>query len=138
MEEIQRASKGNGFVMMVRNNEKCREFMDTIIPTLDSSEICFLYSQFMGYILPKHSAFQQRTYDFVHSHNWNLEYLHTSGHASREALEEVCKKVNPRLAIIPIHRDAESDFRSLDIPQELRDRVVTKSTSIEDVEIVIK
>ena len=138
MEEIQRASKGNGFVMMVRNNEKCREFMDTIIPTLDSSEICFLYSQFMGYILPKHSAFQQRTYDFVHSHNWNLEYLHTSGHASREALEEVCKKVNPRLAIIPIHRDAESDFRSLDIPQELKDRVVTKSTSIEDVEIVIK
>ena len=138
MEEIQRASKEKGFVMMVRNNEKCRKFMDAIIPTLDSSEICFLYSQFMGYILPKHSAFQKKTYDFVHSHNWNLEYLHTSGHASREALEEVCKKVNPRLAIIPIHRDAESDFRSLNIPQELKDKVVTKNAKIQDVEIVIK
>ena len=50
----------------------------------------------------------------------------------------VCKSVNPRMAIIPIHREAKSDFRSLDLPQELKDRVVTKSTSIEDVKIIIK
>lgn len=138
LDEIQRASKGKGFVMMVRNNNDCRKFIDDIIPMLNPGETCFVYSQFMGYILPKHSAFQQRTYDFVHSYDWHIEYLHTSGHASREALEEVCKKVDPRQAIIPIHREAESDFRSLNIPQELKDKVVTQSAKVGDVEIVIK
>ena len=138
MDEIQCASKGKGFVMMVRNNNDCRKFIDDIIPMLNPGETCFVYSQFMGYILPKHSAFQQRTYDFVHSYDWHIEYLHTSGHASREALEEVCKKVDPRQAIIPIHREAESDFRSLNIPQELKDKVVTQSAKVGDVEIIIK
>jgi ribonuclease J len=138
MEKILNASQGKGVVMIVRNNKKCREFIETIYPSLNPNETCFLYSQFFGYILPKHSAFQKNTYDFVHSHNWQIEYLHTSGHASREALAMVCTKVDPQLAIIPIHRDAESDFRSLDIPEELKNRVVTKDTSIENVKIVIK
>lgn len=124
--------------MMVRNNQKCREFIDTIYPTLRPEETCFLYSQFLGYIMKEHSAFQQSTYDFVHSRDWHFEYLHTSGHASREALAMVCNKVNPRLAIIPIHREAESDFRSLDIPQELKDKVHTESTTLEGVKIIIK
>jgi ribonuclease J len=138
LEEIQNAVQKKGFVMMVRNNRNCREFIDSIYPTLKPKETCFLYSQFLGYILKEHSAFQQSTYDFVHSHDWHFEYLHTSGHASREALAAVCNAVNPRLAIIPIHREAGSDFRSLDLPQELKDKVHTESTTIEDVKIIIK
>lgn len=138
LEEIQNAAQNKGVVMMVRNNQKCREFIDTIYPTLRPEETCFLYSQFLGYIMKEHSAFQQSTYDFVHSRDWHFEYLHTSGHASREALAMVCNKVNPRLAIIPIHREAESDFRSLDITQELKDKVHTESTTIEGVKIIIK
>jgi len=42
----------------------------------------------------------------------------------------VCRTVNPRLAIIPIHKEAESDFRLLDITDELKDKVVTNSTTI--------
>lgn len=137
-EEIRAASKANGFVMLVRNNYRIRKFIDTIYPELDSTKTCFIYSQFKGYILKKHSAFQQRTFDFVHSHDWTVKYLHTSGHASKETLTEVCAKVNPKLAIIPIHREAKSEFRSLDLPQELKDKVVTKTTTIEDVRIIIK
>ena len=138
MDTIGKASKANGFVAIVRNNTHCREFIDAIFPMISPKETCFLYSQFLGYILPTHSAFQRLTYDFVHSHGWNIDYLHTSGHASRESLAEICKKVNPRLAIIPIHREAKSDFRSLDLPQELKDKVHTESTTIEGVKIVIK
>lgn len=67
-----------------------------------------------------------------------MRQLHTSGHASREALEMVCKRVHPNLTIIPIHREAKSDFCSLDLPQELKDKVHTESITLEDVEIVIK
>lgn len=138
MEELRAAAKENGFVMMVRNNNRIRTFIDTIYPELNPQHTLFIYSQFQGYILKEHPAFQQKTYDFVHSHDWHIEYLHTSGHASREALAAVCTKVNPRLAIIPIHRDARSDFNSLDIPQELKDKVVTETTTIEDMEIIVK
>ena len=138
MEEIRAASKTNGFLMMVRNNYRIRNFIDTIYPELDSAMTRFIYSQFQGYIEKGHSAFQQLTYDFVHAHDWTIEYLHTSGHASRETLTEVCKKVNPMLAIIPIHREAKSDFRKLNLPQELKDKVHTSSITLSDVKIIIK
>jgi ribonuclease J len=127
-----------GFTMLVRNNQYMRNYLDRIMKGLDKEQCCLVYSQFLGYILPDHSAFQKTTYDFVHSRDWNIEYLHTSGHASRDALAMVCEKVNPRLAIIPIHRQANSDFRSLDIPQDLKDKVHTESTKLEDIEIIIK
>lgn len=138
MEEIRAASKANGFVMLVRNNYRIRKFIDTIYPELDSKKTCLIYSQFTGYIFKEHPAFQQRTFDFVHSHDWEVKYLHTSGHASKETLTEVCTKVDPKLAIIPIHREAKSEFRSLDLPQELKNKVVTDTTIVEDVKIIIK
>ena len=88
--------------------------------------------------MKEHGAFQQSTYDFVHSHDWHIEYLHTSGHASRETLTAVCCTVNPRLAIIPIPREAGSDFRSLDLPQELKDKVHTGSTNLGDLVITVR
>ena len=137
-DEVMSEDCKRGFTMLVRNNKRMRGHIDKIMEGLDKEQCCLVYSQFLGYILPEHSAFQQNTYDFIHSREWNIEYLHTSGHASRDTLVAVCKSVNPRMAIIPIHREAKSDFRSLDLPQELKDRVVTKSTSIEDVKIIIK
>ena len=126
-----------GITMMIRATDTFSGIIDSMKPYLNFDRTCLIYSMFEGYIDEKCNTFQRRLYDFIHSYDWHIETLHTSGHASREALEEVCKKVNPRLAIIPIHQDAESDFRSLNIPQELKDRVVTKSTSIEDVKIDI-
>ena len=137
-DEVMNEDCKRGFTMLVRNNKRMRGHIDRIMEGLDKEQCCLVYSQFLGYILPEHSAFQQNTYDFIHSREWNIEYLHTSGHASRDTLVAVCKSVNPRLAIIPIHREAKSDFRSLDLPQELKDKVHTESVTLEDVKIVIK
>ena len=68
----------------------------------------------------------------------NIHDIHTSGHADCETLAEVCRKVNPRLAIIPIHKDEKSDYRTLDIPQNLKDKVITESMVVDGVEIEIK
>ena len=139
-EEIQKNLPRNGITMLIRNNYQIRKMIDELYPLMNPERTCLVYSQFRGYVLKEHKAFQQRTYDFIHSKDWQIKYLHTSGHASREALAAVCEKVNPRYAIIPIHRDAESDFRSLPISQELKDKVLTATPheAIGGIDVVIK
>jgi ribonuclease J len=66
-----------------------------------------------------------------------IEKIHTSGHASAEALADVCNLVNPTTAIIPIHSEHAKDFGKLDISEELKSKIVTKSTIIQDIEIKI-
>lgn len=127
-----------GFTMVVRNSDKFRGWLDELMPQLPEGETVLIYSQFMGYILPEHKAYNASTYGFVHSHDWNLEYLHTSGHASRDALAMVCRTVNPAAAIIPIHRESGSDFTSLGISEELKGRVVTGDTTVDDIEIKVQ
>lgn len=68
----------------------------------------------------------------------NIIPMHTSGHADVATLAEVCETTNPRLAIIPIHKDKNSDFRSLKISDELKSRVVTQSTTVADITIEVK
>lgn len=64
--------------------------------------------------------------------------MHTSGHADVATLAEVCETTHPRLAIIPIHKDQNSDFRSLKISDELKSKVVTESTNVADITIEVK
>ena len=105
---------------------------------LPKEETVLIYSQFLGYILPDHKAYNTNTDKFVHSHDWNHEYLHTSGHASKETLAQVCNLVNPHTAIIPIHTEKGSDFTSLDISDELKSKVVTSDTVADDIEIQVR
>ena len=139
-EEIQKNIPRNGITMLIRNNYQIRKMIDELYPLMNPERTSLVYSQFRGYVLKEHKAFQQRTYDFIHSKDWHIEYLHTSGHASREALAAVCEKVNSRYAIIPIHREAESDFRSLPISQELKDKVLTETPNgpVGGIDIVIR
>lgn len=64
--------------------------------------------------------------------------IHTSGHADCATLSAVCKTVNPRLAIIPIHKDKNTDFRTLQLPDNLKEKVTTQRTTRQGVEIIIK
>ena len=129
---------GFGFTMLVRASGKFKEQTDSLMALLPKEETVFIYSQFRGYILPEHPAYNADTYKFVRSHDWNFGYLHTSGHASKETLAQVCNMVNPHTAIIPIHTEKGSDFTSLDIPEELKNKVVTNDTIVDDIEIKVR
>ena len=74
---------------------------------------------FKGYITPEHKAFNDSLLKFVKQFP-NFEYCHTSGHASKEALENLICKINPKETIIPIHTDAISGFDSLNLPESLK------------------
>ena len=61
--------------------------------------------------------------------------FHTSGHADVGTLEEVCRILSPRLGIIPIHKNALSTYKSLEIAKEFN--VVESSMRISNVDISI-
>lgn len=128
----------SGFTMLVRRSEKFKAWLEALMPLLPENETGLIYSQFKGYIVPGHRAYSQEADELVHSYGWNFEYLHTSGHASRDTIAKVCRLVNPCSAIIPIHKEKESDFTSLDISNELKSKVVTGDTVADGVEIIIQ
>lgn len=126
-----------GFTMLVRASDKYRRWVEGLLPQLNPDETVLVYSMFRGYILPTHTAFNPKTKAFVDLFP-NFEYLHTSGHATTDTLAEVCRTVNPRTAIIPIHREKDSDFAALDIGDELCERVITTSQTVDGIEMIIK
>ncbi len=126
-----------GFTMLVRTSDKYRRWVESLLPQLNPDETVLVYSMFRGYILPAHTAYNPKTKAFVERFP-NFEYLHTSGHATTDTLAEVCRTVNPSTAIIPIHREKDSDFASLEIGDELRSRVTTTSQTVDGIEIVVK
>ena len=75
-------------------------------------------------------------YNFVHKYDWKVEYLHTSGHASKDALKEICEFTNPTTAIIPIHKERKGTLQSLKLNVECP--IVESSMVINDITIIVK
>lgn len=108
-----------GFTMVVRDNPTFRKWIGFLLPLLDPAQTVLVYSQYKGYVEQ-----QKRLQEFVRMFGCRMEYVHTSGHATRKTLAKVCNLTNPTTAIIPIHKDAAADFLSLVIPDDLKAKVV--------------
>ena len=84
--------KEKGFVMLVRDNKISKMLMEQF------PNSTFIYSQWEGYL---NANFK----DYKHLQKFvpkDYIYLHTSGHASYNSIQQVCKTLNPKI-IIPIH-----------------------------------
>ena len=58
--------------------------------------------------------------------------VHTSGHADTQTLADVCKTVNPRIGVIPIHKDET-------LPEISEYRIFRQGkTTIENISISIQ
>jgi len=129
--------KRYGFLMFVRNSPTFVKRIKEVFQKtgISPSEVNFIYSQFKGYILKDHPAFKQSLYDFVYSYNWTFNPLHTSGHASKEALTRVVNMTKPSVAIIPIHKEKLGLFNQLDL--DVNCPIVEKTCTIGEIEIQI-
>ena len=58
---------------------------------------------------------------------WSIYQAHTSGHASKEALESLLCMTNPNDAIIPIHTESGSAFADFIIPEHLKERICVEN-----------
>ncbi len=130
----------HGFCMMVRPNGftdgKYWKFTQLTINKIPKDERLAIYSMWSGY-LDREEVRNLNHVDFVSQFEGNVERIHTSGHASSECLAELCKMTSPRLAIIPIHSERSSDYYNLPISEELKNRIVLESKSIDGIDILI-
>lgn len=96
-----------GFVMLVRANQSSKRVMEKF------PNHVFVYSEWEGYIDEKNKDNKnyERIREFVPK---DYIYLHTSGHADRDAIEKVCNTVKPKI-LIPIHGENPKDFEKVKI-----------------------
>lgn len=124
--------KSSGFCMLVRPTNKFSSFADSILARLDPKETILVYSMWSEYKNPESEHAKKDYLDFIKKFP-ELREIHTSGHASPQCLAEVCNLVNPRLGIIPIHSEKSADYQQLKIKEQLRRKVITESTIVENV-----
>ncbi len=136
-EEMQK----EGFTMFVRASDKSNKFLrflNVILPMLDPSQTLFIYSMWGGY-LDRAETFKpenKKLQDCFNKEGYPpIERLHTSGHATMETLRKVCETLKPGTAIIPIHREANSDFGAIGLSEELKKKIVTEDSIMNDIEI---
>jgi ribonuclease J len=125
--------KKSGFLMFVRKNDQNNgpTFIDECIAKLPKQQQLLIYSMWSGYLL-KEDCVKQEYVDFRNQF-LNTLYLHTSGHASIDCIEKVCKLINPRY-IIPIHGEEPQKMNCF-IP-EFKDKTILNDFNENNVEIL--
>lgn len=121
-----------GFTMVVRDNPTFRKWIGYLKFLLNPAETVLVYSQYKGYLND-----QPKLQEFVKMFECNVEYVHTSGHATRKTLAKICTIVNPKSAIIPIHKASGNDLRTLDISDDLKNKVVDSTAIVNEIRIQI-
>lgn len=127
----------NGFTMFVRATLKFHDYLNHLLPNLSPEKTLFIYSMWNGYITngrTQNTAYIELQKLFS---SCKIRHLHTSGHATSEILRKVCDLTRPRLAIIPIHREATTDFKSTGIVLSLQEKIVTESCTVNDISIML-
>jgi len=77
-----------------------------VIEKMDLHDGLYLYSQWNGYSRnPKEQAFRE----MLTHRNFQIQHLHTSGHATRDDLQRLVKAMNP-MCLIPIHTEKPEEY----------------------------
>ena len=63
-----------------------------------NDETLLIYSMWDGYLYQENNPIGMVIKEFK-----NVEHLHTSGHATKQTIIDVCSTVKPQKGIIPIH-----------------------------------
>lgn len=136
-ESVVKEMQRRGFLMPVRSSGEY--LVKAMLDVYTDEEPILLYSMWDGYwkgteeqripgVEAIRSLFKPE----------NIIPMHTSGHADICSLTEVCRTVNPKLAVIPIHKEKDSDFSSLPITEEQKSKVITSNVTIEGINICIR
>lgn len=136
-ESVVKEMKRRGFLMPVRCSAE--HLVKSMTDIYTDEEPVLIYSMWSGYWKGSKEQQLESVLNIRNLFNTDSIYeIHTSGHADCSMLSEVCLAVNPRLAIIPIHRDKDTDYRSLQLPECLKEKVTSQSIYIEGIDITIR
>lgn len=105
-----------GFLMPVRVSGK--KLVRGMMDLYNDEQPWLIYSMWSGYA-EKGKEYSNENVAIIRSYFENRIFdgakdgFHTSGHADVETLQAVCKEVNPRVGVIPIHKAEKTRFESL-------------------------
>ncbi|MCQ2336880.1 MAG: MBL fold metallo-hydrolase [Paludibacteraceae bacterium] len=124
--------KSTGFLMPIRSS---------MLPTVKSMMSVYndenpwlIYSMWSGYAEEGKSYTNNDILKIRQLFNNNIldgtkDGFHTSGHADIATLEEVCKIVNPKIGVIPIHKDKNTKY---DMSGVSNYKIFTSSEKVSD------
>lgn len=96
-----------GFVMAVRAGRHFSQIIEQY------PEAILIYSMWEGYLDGRNPTLSEFVRPFAET--GRIRRLHASGHASAQALKQVCDTVQPRLGVLPIHSEQPERFRALEL-----------------------
>lgn len=126
-----------GVCMLVRATDKFNDYIDYLMPQLKKEETILIFSMWKEYINPDSKHANKKYLDFI-SKFPTTTHIHTSGHASADCLAAVCNLVNPTLGIIPIHSENSSHYQKLPLKEDLKNKIITSTTTLDNTTIEIK
>lgn len=116
--------KRRGFVMTAGLSQM--SFVEDLSLQLPQEETLLIYSSWDGYYKDPAQVALNPAYKLFREMFLNVVDIHTSGHADRKTIEEVITAVNPKDAIIGIHKDAGQSLSSLELSEELKNKIYTQ------------
>lgn len=113
---VKRKLTREGFLMPIRISSY--HLVKEMLGTYNDESAWLIYSMWGGYaeenknytienVISIRNLFEYRIFDGT------KDSVHTSGHADVQTLADVCKTVNPRIGVIPIHKDENTEYESL-------------------------
>lgn len=97
---------------------------------LDPSEVLFIYSSWDGYYKDPEQVKVNPRYKMFRDAFQNVVDIHTSGHADRKTIKQVIEAVNPKEAIIGIHKDKGQNLKSIELCEELQEKIIDKKCHV--------
>ena len=94
--------------MLIRSNDSFQPLIAEYAKVNDSK---VYFSMWNGYLDHNNPAFNESLFNFLKP--YEIEYMHTSGHADLKTLKTVFETVKPKGGIIPIHTEAPEKFEEL-------------------------
>lgn len=125
--------RGDGFTMLVSPSHGDR--VERIVSHFNPNQTLLIYSSWDGYYkIPEQVEVNPSYKSFRELFN-NVVDIHTSGHADVATITEVIKTVNPRVGIIGIHKDVSTSLTSLDLPKDLKEKIIPERKQIDCITI---
>ncbi len=107
-----------GFICVVKEGEAYEKWIERF----KDCKPVLIYSMWEGYLDPKRPAYNRKLAEFYNKYEHVIQ--HTSGHATAGTIARVITAVDPKQEIIPIHTENADALKSLNISDELKQRIV--------------
>ena len=90
-------------------------------------ETLLIYSSWDGYYKDPEQVKVNPQYLMFRQEFHNVVDIHTSGHADRQTIKDVIETVNPKQAVICIHKDKDQTLESLNLSDNLKKKIVNQT-----------